>query len=147
MKRILLGFVLALALAATANAQGVGTFFIKSAPGAAAQATATQAAAASGVRYVADCLTATLVAGATAPAAQTFNVLIRDGASGSGTVLATWAMSIPATAGASAAPVVVCPAGGIVSGSAATAMTVEFSAAAGANTIQTVTLKGHRERF
>lgn len=116
------------------------------APAANAQATASKAAAV-GVSHVADCVVATFVAGATAPVAVTVNVAIRDGATGAGTVLFQQAMAVPATAGAVNPPLVVCPQNGLkLRGTANTAMTVEFAAAGGANTVEAVFLMGHDEK-
>jgi hypothetical protein len=140
--------MVALILPTTVSAQGPATWFIQNAPAANTQATITKAAAGAGVRNVADCVTATFVAGAIAPAAVQVSVVIRDGATGAGAILAQWNMALPATAGASSAPLFACSTGGIgVSGTANTAMTIEFTASGGANTIETVSLKGHRERF
>lgn len=110
------------------------------APAANTQATASRAAGAAGVRHVCRGLTATLAAGAVAPAAIQVNVVLRDGASGAGTVLWAAAMALPATAGATAAPLSVMDMW--IVGTAATAMTLEFSAAGGANTVEAVTLVG-----
>jgi hypothetical protein len=65
---------------------------------------------------------------------------LRDGATGAGTILASWAIAIPATAGACA---ILSLAGLEIIGSPNTAMTLEFAAAGGALTFQSVTLTGH----
>lgn len=105
-------------------------------PAAAAQATATKAAGAAGVSHVAKRLTAWVSTGA---AAQTpVNVVIRDGASGAGTILFSASVA--------------CVADGFcfididnlhLVGTAATAMTVEFSAAGVAASQEVVNLQGY----
>jgi hypothetical protein len=108
-------------------------------PAANTQATISQAAAAAGIRNVCTGFTVTLAAQTTAPAAVQLTVAVIDGATGGTTYLWRTVISLPATAGA------------IVSfvrsniwlvGTAATAMTIEFSAAGGANTIESVTMEG-----
>lgn len=120
---------------------GPGGWSIIHAPAANAQATASKAAGAAGVRHVCTAISATFVASTTAPAAVQVTVNVRDGATGAGTVIWTAVMSLPATGGASAAPVQL--AGLNIVGSAATAMTIEFSAAGGANTVEAVSLSGY----
>lgn len=104
-------------------------------------ATATRAAAGVGVRNVCSGFTALLVASdATAPAVTTVTVGVRDGASGAGNYL--WGpvtLAIPAVAGANNGIVVT---GLFERGSYNTAMTVEFSGAAGAHTTESVTMQG-----
>jgi hypothetical protein len=108
-------------------------------PAANTQATITRAAAGVGVKNVCTGLTVTFAAGATAPAAVQVAVRLRDGGTGAGTVLWAAVLSLPATAGAS---VGVARQGLWIPGTANTAMTLEFSAAGGANTIQAVALEG-----
>lgn len=104
------------------------------------QATITKAAGVkSGQRHVATSLTIALVADSTAPAAVVVQVALIDGDSGGTTYL--WGphdISLPAVAGAMNGFVV--PIWAV--GSANTTMTLEFSAAAGANTFESVTLEG-----
>lgn len=108
-------------------------------PAANTQATTTKAAAGVGVKNVCTGFTVTFAAQATAPAAVQVAVRLRDGASGVGTVLWAGVISLPAIAGTMA---------GIarqnlwIEGTTNTAMTLEFSAAGGANTIQTVSMEG-----
>jgi hypothetical protein len=108
-------------------------------PAANTQATISKAAAGAGVRNVCTGLTVTLAATSTAPAAVQLAVRLRDGATAVGTVIWAAVISVPATAGVSA---------GItrtnlwIPGTANTALTLEFSAAGGANTIQTVSMEG-----
>jgi hypothetical protein len=108
-------------------------------PGVNAQATASKAAVA-GIRHICTGITASLSAGSTAPAAVEVSINLRDGATGAGSVVWTGVMSLPATAGASAAPVQL--SGLQIIGSVNTAMTLEFSAAGGANTFEAVSLQG-----
>lgn len=109
-------------------------------PAANTKATCTQAAAGVGLRNVCTGLTVVLVAGSSAPTATTVSVALIDGSSGATTYL--WGphnIGIPAVAGAT---------NGIVveplrrPGTANTAMTLEFSAAAGANTVESVSMEG-----
>ena len=106
-------------------------------PAANAQATISKAAGAAGVRHVCTGITVMLVAGATAPAAINVSVSLIDGATAGTTYLWRATISLPATAGAS---------NGIalsnlwLPGTAATAMTLEFSAAGGANVIESVSM-------
>ena len=80
-----------------------------------------------------------LVAGAAAPAAVQVTARLIDGASGGSAILWQAVLSIPAVAGA---------ASGIdrvslwIPGSVGTAMTLEFSAGAGANTVESVSMEG-----
>jgi len=126
------------------EAQQTGSgWHIFHAPAANTQATITRAAQAGAV-HVAECVVVRLVAGATAPTAATATINLRDGVSGMGTILAAWPISITAVAGATAEPVQIC--GLDVRGSLNTAMTLEYTAASGANTIQSVELVGHDRR-
>lgn len=108
-------------------------------PAANTQATATRAAAGAGIRNVCTGFTVTLAAQATDPAAIQLVVRVIDGASGTGTYLWQSVIAIPATAGAIAAIV---RSSIYLPGTANTAMTVEFSAAGGANTIESVSMDG-----
>lgn len=112
---------------------------VNSNPGANAQATASRGALVGG-RHVCTGICASLAAGAVAPTAVQVNVNLRDGATGAGTVLWTGVISLPATAGASAPPIELT--GLQIIGSVNTAMTLEFSAAGGANTFESVSLQG-----
>jgi hypothetical protein len=111
-----------------------------SAPAANTQATVSQAAGAAGVYNVCTGLTVTFCAGATAPTAVQISVALIDGGSGGTNYL--WgphAISLPATAGAMNG---IALANLWIPGSAATAMTLEFSAAGGANTVESVSMTG-----
>lgn len=130
---------------AMAQQQGerrTGFWAIQHSPSANTRATITQPANAQG-RNVADCVGITFVADAAAPTAISVGVFLRDGATGAGTILQAWRTAVPAVAGQSAAPIEYC--GLNVVGTRNTAMTLEFGAAGGANTIQTVSLSGHVE--
>jgi len=98
---------------------------VTSTPAVKIQASAVMAAGAAGVRHVADCIS--FSAGATtAPALTKLNINLRDGAAGAGTIIWSYTVVIPATTGQSVAPFRVC--GLNLTGTAATAMTLEFSA-------------------
>lgn len=105
-------------------------------PAAATQATASKAAGGANVRHVAHRLIASF--GAKATALDPVNVVIRDGASGAGTILASFTLANIAQTSV-----------GIdlsnlhIVGTANTAMTAEFTAAGVANSLQTVTLIGY----
>lgn len=113
---------------------------IKHTPAAATQATISRAASGANKKHHATGLIVTFVAGAAAPTAETLLVNLRAGATGAGTILASFGMSIPATAGAACPPV--CLGGIDIPGEDNTVMTLEFAAAGGANTVQAVTLIG-----
>jgi len=113
-----------------------GNWSVTSSPAANTQATATKAAGGAGVRHVANSVTASFAAGATAGAAIQVN--LRDGASGAGTIL--WSALLTAPIGDSRS---VTLSGLNLVGSAATAMTLEFTAAGGATTLESVTLTGY----
>ncbi len=108
-------------------------------PSANVVATATQAAPGVGKYNVCLGLTVVLAAGASAPSAINVTVRLIDGAAGGTTYLWQATMSLPATAGAMSGisrPMV------DIRGSVNTAMTLEFSAAGGTNTIESVSMEG-----
>lgn len=107
-------------------------------PAANTQATITKAAE-TGKRHVATSLVVTMSSQA-APAAIRVLARLRDGASGAGTILWTAGVSLPATAGASSTVVLDDLQ---IEGSENTALTLEFSAAGGANVFETVSLTGY----
>lgn len=109
-------------------------------PGANAQATITEDAPAAGTRVVLQGFTASIANGATAPAAANVVVNVIDGASGGTTYLHRTTISNTATAGDT---VVVTVSDLNIAGTAATALTVEFSAASGANTNQSISAWGY----
>lgn len=117
-----------------------GDWSVTHSPAANTQATATKAAGAAGTRHVCTGISAVITAGATAPTAATVTLNLRDGASGTGTVLQSWTLGIEATAGRTT---VLSVSGLHIVGSDATAMTLEFAAAGGANTLESVNLTGH----
>ena len=105
-------------------------------PSTATQATITKAAGATGVRHVCTGITATIATGATAQTPIT--VYLRDGATGAGTIIWTGTLAAPANSvGVIAITDLYLP------GSAATAMTLEFSAAGVTASLQAVTLTGY----
>lgn len=125
------------------NAQLVaepGQWVATSAPIVNTQASASQAAGGAGVRHVCNAISATLVADTTAPAATVATLNLRDGATGAGTVLASWTLAIEAVAGDKC---IINLSGLNIPGSANTAMTLEFAAAGGAHTFESCTLIGH----
>jgi len=88
------------------------------------------------VRHVATCVSVSVAAAGTAqPAVQ---VNLRDGATGAGTIIRSWQLAAPANDSAS---VDLC--GLNISGSANTAMTIEFAAATAAATQASVNLSGY----
>jgi hypothetical protein len=118
----------------------IGNWSEISAPAANTQATVSRAAGATGVRHVCTGISAALVATATAPTAVQLTIHLRNGPATSGTPLWSEVISLPATAGATSA---VNLTGLSLIGSAATAMTLEFNAAGGANTVESVTVMGY----
>lgn len=111
-----------------------GEWAIEHRPAAATAATITRAAGAAGVRHVCKSITASIVA--TAAQGQ-IDVLLRDGATGAGTVL--WSARLAAAAGTGQTVVL----NGLnIVGSAATAMTLEFAAAPAATNFAGVALSG-----
>lgn len=113
---------------------GPGEWAVEHRPAVSTQATISRAAVA-GVRHVARSITASLVA----VAAQTVvDVLLRDGATGAGTVL--WSTRVSAPAGGN---VQVSLTGLNIVGSVNTAMTLEFSAAPVATNFEGVALTGY----
>lgn len=124
------------------EAQVGRTWSITHAPAANTKATISQAAVA-GMVHVAECASAVITAGTTAPTAAVTTLQLRDGATGAGTIEASWAVAVPATAGLMSPPIMLCGLG--IAGSPNTAMTLEFAAAAGANTFESVSLSGRTQ--
>ena len=119
---------------------GSGTIWVAAhVPAANTVATVTKAAAGAGVRNICTGLTVTLAAGAVAPAAVQLTVALIDGAAGGGTYLWRTQVALPAVAGAITAFV---RSGTLLAGTANTAMTLEFSAAGGASTFESVSMDG-----
>lgn len=121
----------------------VGGWVATSAPAAGVQASASIAAGAAGVRHVATGVSIVVSGGPAAPAAQTLTFNLRDGATGAGTIKATWTVGVEATAGKT---VVVNVPPFSIPGTPATAMTLEGSAAPGANTLESVVLTGYDQQ-
>ena len=88
-------------------------------------------------------ITVTLAATATAPTAVNLTINLIAGASGGTTYLWQTTVSLPATAGAATGFAIT---GLAIRGTADTAMTLEFSAAGGLSTIESVTMSGVTER-
>lgn len=108
-----------------------------STPAVSTLASASVAAEAS-VRHVADtvCFSA---ASTTAPVLTKLNVNLRDGATGAGTIIASWTVVIPAATGQNVAPI--CFPDLQLVGTTNTAMTLEYSSLL-ANLFEDVTLTG-----
>lgn len=131
-------------LAATRAEKGLlvalpGEWSITAQPAANTVASATRAAGGAGVRHVLRTINATIGFNP-APAAAVVSVYVRDGASGVGTILWIDQANVEAVAGRAARVVAT---GLNLVGSANTAMTVEFSAAGGASTFETITATGY----
>lgn len=118
-----------------------GDWSVNHVPAAATVATITRAAGAAGVRHVCTSIDAALVIPATAnQPAITLN--LRDGATGAGTILWSRRFGVGAAIAGDAQQEVSLSGLNIV-GSAATAMTLEFSAAGVATTLQSVAMTGY----
>lgn len=102
------------------------------------RANVTRAAGAAGVRQVITGFTATIVAGSAAPSASYGNLEILDGPSGTNLLFAA-TLGIPATAGVMAG---VNRTGLWIKSSQASAITVQFQSALGANVIESVSVEG-----
>lgn len=110
-------------------------------PAAATVATGTKAATAGAV-HVADCVLASFLTGSTAAGAvSTITLDLRDSTTGAGNVLASWGFTLPVTANTMAQRVQIC--GVHIAGVQGQAMTLEFSAAGGTNTLETLILTGY----
>lgn len=110
-------------------------------PAANTQATITQPAPGQGKKLVCTGLTVAFAAGAAAPTATTATVSLIDGATGGTTFLWQMTLGVVATAGATnghSRP-------GKWVASHNTALTLEFSAAGGANTLESVSMEGYIE--
>lgn len=115
------------------------SWYVHHVPAANTQATITQAAAGVGVKNRCLGLTVTLAATGTAPTPINLTVSLIDGASGGGTYLWRSVIALPGIAGAVSC---ITLSGVNLAGTANTAMTLEFSAAGGANTVQSVSMRG-----
>jgi hypothetical protein len=115
------------------------TFTISSNPAVNTAATATHAAV-PGKQHILNTIHCTFNAGAVAPGAVQVSMVIRDGASGTGPVIWSSQMALTAVAGQASPPIEL---GGLaIQGSPGNAMTIEFTAAGGANTFETVSGTG-----
>lgn len=115
------------------------TFVAANAPSANTAATATHAAV-SGKTHVCQTIHTTFNAGTAAPTAAGIALVLRDGPSGTGSILWSSQMSLPNIAGQSSPPVEV--SGLAITGTPGNAMTLEFTGAGGANTLETVAFSG-----
>jgi len=115
-----------------------GQWSVQHSPAVGAKATISQAAGAAGVRNVCTGFGFGLSAGV-AVAATVVQVNLRDGATGAGTILKSWIFSLAA---AIIPPIAIEVTGCEIPGSAATAMTIEFTALL-ANLQEYVNLSGH----
>lgn len=115
-----------------------GEWAVNHTPAANTQATISQAAGGAGVRHVCKSITVSLI-GLAAAAETTVLVNLRDGATGAGTILWSTRLLVTGTVGSEVA--IALPNLNIV-GSANTAMTLEFAAAGGASTFETVAMTG-----
>lgn len=114
-----------------------GEWSINHTPTSNTQATISKAAGAAGVCHVCRSITATITAISTAAADTTVLVNLRDGATGAGTIL--WSTRLLVKVGDT---VGIALSNLNIPGTAATAMTLEFAAAGGANTFEAVALTG-----
>lgn len=103
------------------------------------QASATRAAGGAAVHHVLNCLTFSATA-ATAPTLTDLTVLVRDGASGTGTILYRFVVDATAGTGNLVPPFGLC--GMQLLGSGGTAMTIEFSSGV-TNLRETVSMSGY----
>src|SRR5215472_5347636 len=115
-------------------------FVATSNPAGGSQATATHAAVAGKV-HVCQSIHCTLADGTGTAAASANSIVLRDGASGSGAILWSSGLAVPATVGQAAAPVEI--SGLVIQGTVGNSMTLEFTAAgASANVFETVAFTG-----
>lgn len=117
-----------------------GEWSVLHGPAANAQATVTRAAGGAGVRHVVTSISATAGSNGTAPTATQVALVLRDGATGSGTIVWQGNIGITATAGDSRA---LTASGLNIVLSANTATTLEFTGAGGLNTFETVAMTGY----
>lgn len=115
------------------------TFTVTSNPAVNTTASVTHAAV-TGKQHICQTIHCTFNAGTSAPGASQVSVVLRDGGSGVGAVLWATQMALQAVAG-QASPVVE-QSGLAVQGTTGNSMTLEFTAAGGANTFETVALTG-----
>lgn len=114
----------------------VGTWFIQDSDVGATQSTASKAAGGGTVRHVVTNISA--CRGDTAVAAPAL-VHLRDGATGAGTIIRSWVIGVPVANESECVNI----SGLNISGSANTAMTIEFAAAGSATSTSSVGLSGY----
>ena len=119
---------------------GVGQFGIVHTPAVNTQATISQAAGASGVRNVCQSITVSLAQDATGSVQTGIQFNLRDGATGTGTILWSITMALPATPGDCR---VFSISGLNIVGSAATAMTLETVGTPASHTAASVSFQGY----
>lgn len=119
---------------------GPGNWAINHTPAANTQATIERAAGAGTVRHVCTSIAASFIVD-TAGVPVTTLLNLRDGATGAGAIL--WSKRVSFAGMAIGAFVQIDLSGLQIFGSAATPMTLEFSAAGGANTFESVALTGY----
>lgn len=138
MRKVLLAALAAFVLFCPhdALAQGAGQQWGITNTSAAAGTATISKAAITGFRHVAMCVSASIGVGAAAQGPVTF--VVRDGATGAGTVIWTGTMS----AAAAGTGMIAQQCGLNIVGSVSTAMTIEFTAAGAANTVESVSLSG-----
>jgi len=110
------------------------------APAVNTQATISKAAGAAGVSHVCTWLSVTLANDSTGSVQTVLTFNLRDGATGAGTVLASFTLALPATAGECRAFSL---SGLNVVGTAATAMTLESASSPGTHTAASVAFGGY----
>lgn len=110
------------------------------APAVNTQATKSKAAGAAGVRHVCTWVSFTLAQNTTGSAQTLLAFNLRDGATGAGTILASWTMALPATACECRTFAL---SGLNIPGTAATAMTLECASAPAAQTAASVAFGGY----
>jgi hypothetical protein len=118
-----------------------GQWSVTHAPAAATKATITRAAGAAGVCNVCTSIDATLIIPPTVNQ-PIISLTLRDGASGAGTILWSRAFGVGAALAAGGQQVVSLS-GLNIPGTEATAMTLEFSAAGEATTVESVSMTGY----
>lgn len=110
------------------------------APAVNTQATKSKAAGAAGVRHVCNWVSFTLANDSTGSVQTVLAFNLRDGATGAGTILASWTMALPATAGECRTFTL---SGLNIPGTAATAMTLETASAPATHTAASVAFGGY----
>lgn len=118
-----------------------GNWSILHTPAANTQATISRAAVAS-TRHICTSISAVLIAPA-AVVSGTVQLNLRDGATGAGTILWSQTLLVGGATSISADRAIIQLSGLQIPGSVNTAMTLEFSAAGGVSTLESVTLNGY----